>query len=92
MLVRGFAFFGGVVFIDPWAEVRCFEIGEIEHQVGDIAFGIDDDGWDIIHGGLLEYGDTQAGFTRTGHTEHHAVGDEILGIIKHQFIGELAFL
>jgi hypothetical protein len=47
-------------------------------------FGIDDDRRDVVHRGFLQQGEAEAGLAGAGHAEHHAVGDQVLGVVEHQ--------
>jgi len=49
----------------------------VQHQVGQITLGVQDNCRDIMEGCLLEKDDTQTGFTRTGHTGDDGVSGQV---------------
>ena len=75
------------VFVDPWAEVAGGEVGEGKEEVGDVAFGIDDERRDVIHSGFFEHADAESGLTGTGHAENDAVGDEVARVVENKVVG-----
>jgi hypothetical protein len=62
------------------------EGGEVEQEIGKIAFGIDDDGGDAIDGGFLKQADAEAGLAAAGHADADGVGDQVLGIEEKEAI------
>ena len=84
--VGGLVFFGSVVLVDPGTEGVGGEVWEGEEEVGDIAFGVDDDGGDAVEGGFFEEGEAEAGFAAAGHAEDDAVGDEVFGVVEEELV------
>lgn len=83
-VVGGDAFALGVLFVDPGAEVRGLEIREREEEIGEVAFGIDDDGGNAVDGGLFQQGEAEAGLAAAGHADADGVGDKVAGIVKER--------
>ena len=74
--------------VDPGAEVRRGEVGELEKEVGEVAFGVDEDGGDAVDGRLLHHREGEAGLAGARHAHDHRVGREVLRIV-HQERGEI---
>ena len=75
--------------IDPRLEALGREVGEGQHQVAEIALGIDRNGRHAVEGGLFEQRDAQARLARTRHADTHAVGRQVLGVVHEQLVGDV---
>ena len=72
----------GVLFIDPRAQVLGPQLWEVEHQIGQIAFGVDGDHRYVIDQRLFQKCDPQPGFAASGHPDDHPVGRQVFRIIQ----------
>ncbi len=88
IVVGGDAFLRRLVLVDPGAEILRLEVREEEHQVGQVAFGVDDDGGDLIDRGFLEEADAQARLTASRHADADGMGHEVLGVIEEIIGGD----
>ena len=61
------------VQVDPGFELIRLEFGERQQQIGDVTFGVHDDGRDIIQNGLFEHIDTQTRFNATRHANNNGM-------------------
>ncbi len=62
-------------------------------MVGEVALGVNEDGGDALERGFFQQDDAQTGFTRPGHTNDDAMGNQVLGIIKSEFVwDDFAFI
>jgi hypothetical protein len=82
VFVRRKALLACVVLVDPGPEVGGVQVGKSEQEVGHVAFGVDDDGRDAVHGGFFEQRDAEPGFTAAGHADANPVGHEIFGVVE----------
>ena len=80
----------GVVLVDPGPEVGRAQLGEGQHQVAQVALGIDDDGRDAVEGRLFEQADAEARLAAAGHAHADGVGHEVLGVVEQQIVLERA--
>jgi len=62
----------------------------VKKQVGEVAFGIDDDRGDALDGSLLQQADAQARLARAGHAGDDGMCGEICRVIEQGFIEQLA--
>jgi hypothetical protein len=73
-----------VVLVDPRQEILGTQLGEGEHQIGEVALGIDDEGGDAVDRSLLEQGEAEAGLAAARHAHAHRVGDQVLRVVQHE--------
>jgi hypothetical protein len=71
----------GVVGVDPGAEALGLQVGELQQQVGHVAFGVNQDAGHPIQGSLFQQTDTQAGFAAAGHSYAHRMGRQVACIV-----------
>src|SRR5262249_3195064 len=60
------------------------QFGELEKQVREVAFDVDDDARDAVDGGFFEQGEAEAGLAGAGHADDDAVGQQVAGVIHHR--------
>ncbi len=63
----------------------------MQQVVGEVAFGIDQDGGDALQCGLFEQDNTHTRFTRACHAGDHGMRGEIAGVVEGEFIGDNRF-
>ena len=73
-----------VVLVDPRQEILRPQLGEREHQIGEVALGVDEEGGDAVDRRLLEQGEAQTGLAAARHAHAHCVGDEVLRVVEHE--------
>ena len=56
--------------------------GERQHQIAEVALGIDDDGGNVIDGRFFEKRETEAGLAAAGHADADRMGHQILRIVQ----------
>ena len=76
-LLPGARHLGGVTALHPGGEPVGRERREGEEQVPEVALGVEDQGGDAVEERLLDEIDAEAGLTRSGHADDHAVGGEV---------------
>ena len=76
----------GVLRIDPLFEVLGSEVFELEQQVHQVAFEVDDNGGNAVDGRLFEQVDAQPGLTRAGHADHDAMSGKVAGVVHHGLV------
>jgi len=76
------------VLADPRLKVCRPELREVQQQVADIPFGVDDEGRDAVQDRLLQQGDAQAGFAAAGHAQHQTVGGQVPRIVVNDLVFE----
>ncbi len=89
-LIDGDALLGRLLVAHPRAKVLGAQFGEGEHQVGQVALGVDDDRRDAIDGGFFQQTDAEAGLATPRHAHAHAVSDEVLRVVQEEAAGLLA--
>ncbi len=57
-------------------------------MVGEIAFGVDQDGGNPLEGGFFEQDDAHTGFPGAGHAGNDHVRGQILRVVIGQFVGD----
>ena len=57
-------------------------------MVGQIAFGVDEDGWDTFERGFFQQDNPHTRLARASHTSDDHVGGEVLGVVIGEFIRE----
>ncbi len=62
---------------------------EVQQEVGQVPFGIDDDGRDALQRRFFEQGNAQTGFPGAGHPGDHRVGGQVGGIVGKGFLDRL---
>jgi hypothetical protein len=80
-------FFARIVLVDPRTKIAWLKLGKGEQQIGQIAFGIDDDRGNAVDRGLLQHRDAQARLPAPGHADADGVRDQVLGVVEDQLIG-----
>ena len=80
------AFACGVRRIDPRLEVCGTQFREGEHQVAEVAFGIDADRRDTIDRGLFEQRQAKTGFAAAGHPYADGVRGQVFGVVEDQVV------
>ena len=83
-LGHGHALLLRVVLVDPGREILRAQLGKRQHQVAEVALGINDDGRDAVDGGLLDDVEAEAGLAAAGHAHDQTVRDQVLGVVEHQ--------
>jgi hypothetical protein len=72
-----------LVRVHPGSEVGGSQIGKREHQVCQIAFGIDQNRRNSIDGRFFDQSNAQACLAASGHAHAHRVGEHVLGVVEH---------
>ncbi len=72
-----------VTLVDPRLEVAGGQVGEGEAQVGEIALRVDQQRGHAGRQGFLDQHDAEAGLSRAGHADDHAVGRQLGGGQRH---------
>ncbi len=79
-----------LVLVNPRFEGFRVEAWEVQQQVADVTFGVNDDRRDAIQDGFLEQGDAQAGLAAAGHAQDQTVGGQVARIvIDHLILDDL---
>ncbi len=73
---------GGVVLVDPRAEVLRAQRREGEHEIGQVALGVDHDRRHAVERCLLDDADAQPRLARAGHADAHGVRGQILRVVE----------
>jgi len=60
----------------------------VQQVVGEVAFGVDQDGRDALQCGFFEQDNAHTRFARPGHTGYDCMGGEIAGVIEDEFVGD----
>ena len=84
-LVRSFSFSFCIVFIDPWPEIFCPQLRELQEHIGHITLGVDQQDGDPVEGSFLEQADTESGFAAAGHSDTNGMGCQVPRIILNCF-------
>ena len=82
----------GVVGVDPGLEILGPQVGEGEQQVGDVAFGVDDDRGHPIERGLFEQIDAEAGLAAAGHADTDRMGGQVARVVVYLDVLQLSWL
>ena len=82
VLVGSDARLGGVVLVDPGAKVGGRERRERQHQIREVALGVDHDRGHAVERGLLDHAHAEAGLARTGHAHAHGVRGQVLRVVE----------
>ncbi len=57
-------------------------------MVGEVTFGVDENGGDSFKRGFFKQDDAHTGLTGTGHTGNDHVGSEVLWVVISQLVGD----
>ena len=79
------------VRVQPGLEVLRREFRKVQEQVGQVAFGVNNDGGDILEGGLFEDANAQAGLARAGHAGDESVRSQVGGIVEDGLVRKFVF-
>ena len=80
-----------VIFVDPVIEVLRLQVWEGQQQVGDVAFGVNDDSRDVVNHCFFKQVDAQPRFAAACHANDHRMGGEVARVIIDNIFCEAMF-
>ena len=83
-VLRRKAFLGCLLRVHPGQEVLRLEVGEGQHKVAEVPFGVDHNGGDAVERRLFQQRDAQSGLAAARHTHADAVSDQVLGVVQKE--------
>ena len=85
-LFFGFAISPGCVFVHPGGEISRQQIRKVQQVVGQIPFGINQDGWNAFECGLFQQDDPHAGLSGASHAGDDPVRGQVRRVIKDRLL------
>ncbi len=72
--------------IQPGLEIGRGQVGKMQEQVGQVAFGIDQNGRDALERGFFHQANAQTGFPGTGHAGDNGVRGQVHRVIIERLL------
>ena len=74
---------------ERWQILRL-HVGELQHEVAEITFRVNQDGRDAVNRSLFQQGQSKSGLAAASHADHHRMRGQIFGIIEQQAVAHFA--
>ena len=88
--LRGHAGFARILLADPRGEIASSHLRECQEQVSQVAFRVDNERGDAVHGGLLEKRDAQPRLAAAGHADAHTVRGQVARVVEQEVVRRFA--